>query len=170
MEADARGNDPEVVADVLTDSARRRIAEFQRGRDGPGPQYLAIAATRMEAERLETSIASIGSDDLEDEIESTHVPLLEDAGVVHYGWTPSGSRWTAPRASPSIRRSTGRSAGWIRPALSSHPSGAGAPSIRRRSLPLSLARPDSRAPDYLRMGTLPLGWGTVRPAVARPSS
>lgn len=94
----AGAHDRADIADVLADPVRRRIVEFLRTRDGAGLQYLTIAVTRMEAERRDTSIATIGFDEMQEEIESTHVPALEDAGLIHYD---GDTEWLALDGAPN---------------------------------------------------------------------
>lgn len=79
-----RTHDGDAIADVLSHPVRHRIVERLRGREGEGLRYLSIVLARREARRLDTSIASIGFGDMLDEIESTHVPALEGAGLIHY--------------------------------------------------------------------------------------
>ena len=80
-------HDPDEIADALAHPVRRAIVEHLRDADGEGLRYLSIVVTKREAARREVSITSIGFDRVQEEIVNEHLPVLEDAGLVHYNPT-----------------------------------------------------------------------------------
>lgn len=80
-------NDPDEIADALAHPVRREIVEHLQDVDGEGLRYLSIVVTKQEAARRGVSISSVGFDRVQEEIVNEHVPVLEDAGLLHYNPT-----------------------------------------------------------------------------------
>lgn len=70
--------------EVLSHPVRRAIVETVRGNDGAGLRYLAIEVACREANRRGSSASAVGFDRMREEIETHHLPVLVDAGIVHY--------------------------------------------------------------------------------------
>lgn len=96
-----RDVDDDVVAELLDDPVRRQLVEHLHGTSGEGLQYLSILLTRSEARRRGTSVVEVGFDRMQREVEQTHIPVLEEAGVLSFN---EESEWVSldPAARPVI--------------------------------------------------------------------
>lgn len=80
----------EAVVDALAHPVRRQPVDVVREKDGAGVGHLAVALDRSNADGATGSRRSIGVERMRTELEETHVPRLEAAGLVEF--TPKTGR------------------------------------------------------------------------------
>lgn len=84
----------EAAVDALAHPVRRQLVDVVREKEGAGLGYLAVTLDRSNADGATGSRRSIGVDRMRTELEETHVPRLEAAGLVEFtpetGWVELG--------------------------------------------------------------------------------